>query len=270
MSEELHIKILGLPLGGLLGRGKPKLPKDGDGDGLYTPPGSDKDTMPLMVAIATTVRQLRKTKPTYQMPKETDKRASAQRWLKEALAGGFTTDKNMGDDVKKGISIGRNYHGLSVSMKDVFEDDGEVKPEAIDRVLAWLEFHGEKPFNNPLDGAREAGIGGWVENEQFYLDIVDIYETNAKNLEMAKERGAKQDQKSVAILEKIWEAKENGKWDDAFINTGGKGSSVIPWSFFDELSKMVSSSTKPKSNFRNVPKGLNNAYRIYVKGGNNG
>ena len=34
MSEELHIKILGLPLGGLLSRSKPKLPKDGDGDGL--------------------------------------------------------------------------------------------------------------------------------------------------------------------------------------------------------------------------------------------
>lgn len=249
MSDELKIKILGLPVGRLLGRGKPKMPKDGDGDGFYTMPGSDEDKTPAFAALQNALRIMR-GKPKFEMSKSVDRRASAKRWLLAAREGGFTTDKNMSDDIKEGISIGRNFNGISTSVDNVFDETGEVKEEAIDRVLAWLEFHGDKPFNNPLDGAREAGLGGWTEDGNLYIDIVDIYETNEQNLELAKERGKKQDQKSVAILEKVWEAKENQKWDDAFIVTEGSGSSVLPWFFFADAGKMVSSTLTQYSNYK--------------------
>lgn len=269
MTEEFRIKILGLPLGGWLRRGKPKLPKDGDGDGFYTAPGSDEDKTPAPVALLQTLR-IMKRKPQFEMSKSVDKRASVKRWLLEAKEGGFTTDKNMSDDIKNGISIGRNFNGLSAPVKDVFDDKGEVKDEAIDRVLAWLEFHGERPFANPLDGARETGLGGWTQETSLYLDIVDIYETNERNLELAKERGKRQDQKEVAILEKVWEAKENNNWDDAFIKTEGDGSSVMPWFFFEESGKMVSSTLTRYSNYRTARKGIDSSYRIYAKEKNDG
>jgi hypothetical protein len=278
MSEELHIKLLGLSLSGIrrmVGGGKPKLPKDGDGDGMYTMPGSDKDNTPVRQALSFALQSLRRfgIKKFEIRNDDKNKRELINRWLQEAQKGGFTTDRNLAGDVKQGISVGRDKHGLSADMGEVFDESGEVKEEAVDRVMAWLEYHGNGVFSRPLEGAREVGVGGWVEKGKFYLDVVDLYENNEKNREQAHRLGKEQNQKAIALLEALWRAKEtNAKedWDRAFLTTDGDGSSTIPWETFDEIVKMMAearrqASSTAGSRVLSSPKGeKSHSFRILV------
>lgn len=224
--------------------GKLQIPKDGDGDGMYTMPGSDEDKTPVAGAIAYTMRSLRKLGiRKFELRKDSeDKTQVIRKWLLEAKEGGFTADRNLAKDVKQGISVGRNKHGMSVNMNQVFDEDGNVREEAVDRVMAWLDYHGPTIFDRPIEGAREVGVGAWVEKEQFFIDVVDIHENNARNRERAYELGKAQNQKSVAFLETLWRAKETEAqedWDNAFLTTDGDGAETIPWSVFDPVVAMM-------------------------------
>jgi len=255
MSDEIRIKILGLNIGNIrrvaLG-GKPKFPKDGDGDGMFTMPGSDEDKTPLVTALRYAIDSLRSFRiKKFELRQDSPQKSEVVRkWLIEAKSGGFTADRNLKMDVKQGISVGRNKHGMSVDMDKVFDENGEVREDAIDRVIAWMEYHGERIFDEPLEGARQVGIGAWVEKGMFYIDVVDIYENNEQNRERAYELGKAQNQKSIAFLERLWRAKETNEkedWDNAFLTTDGDGADTIPWYTFDPIVEMMRSKRKPSA-----------------------
>lgn len=226
-------KILGLPIGNVLRRGS--VPRDGDGDGMFTGPDG-KDNIPLPAAIRLLVESVRSRKPKYVSDRDRSKVASM---LKEAKEGGFTRDKYTGEDIKQGVAVGRNYHGLTpIPVEEVFDEKGEPKEEVIRLVLAWMEYHGDKVFRNPPDGVRETAVGGWVDNGMFYLDVTDVYESTPENLARAAELGMKQNQKSISILENIWKAKETNKpedWAVAFVDSGGAGSDTLDNSIFKDI-----------------------------------
>jgi hypothetical protein len=242
-SKNLKVKLLGIPFSGFLRRGKPGIPRDGDGDGMFTPVGSTEDNMPYPAVVNTVVNFLRKKTPSYK--KDLARRRNrVKEIIADARKGGFTRDRNIEGDVKTGISVGLNRHGLSRDVSDVWDKDGNPKEEAIQTVLAWMQYHGDKVFGNPLPGARERGIGGWVQTvdgvPRFFLDVVDIYPTTDENIAKAASLGKAQNQKEVAILDKVWEAKEAdarkepSDWNAPFIDSGGDGADVIDWEFFND------------------------------------
>jgi hypothetical protein len=237
-SDVLKVKVIGLPISVA---NASEIPRDGDGDGFFTPQGSDKDNMPFHKTVGVVVNILRRMKPSYRKDLSA-RRKKADEIIREAKGGGFTRDPNLKGDIKTGISIGLNRHGLSKKVSEIFDENGNPTEEAIATVLAWMNYHGSEVFGNPLEGARERGVGGWVEDVDgvptFFLDVVDIYPTNEENLRKAASLGKAQNQKSVAILDKIWEAKEAElrkeppDWGAAYIGSGGDGADVIPWEFF--------------------------------------
>lgn len=254
----LKVRILGMPIGNFMSRGKPGIPKDGDGDGKFTPVGSTEDNMPYHSAVNALVGVLRRQRPSYRNDLSR-RRKLVKEIIADAREGGFTRDRNIQGDIKTGISIGLNRHGVSTKASDVWDENGNPKEDAIRTILAWMQYHGNKVFENPLDGARERGIGGWVQDvdgvPHFFLDVVDIYPTNDENIRKAAALGKAQNQKAVAILDKIWEAKEAQArkevpdWDAPFIDSGGDGADVMPWDFFKDSLKVFA---EPKRIISNI------------------
>jgi hypothetical protein len=240
MSGEIRIKILGTPIGNPFGS---KLPKDGDGDGMFTVNG--EDNVPLAQA-AEIVRKITK-KRTVAFIKEDPKRKDRIKViLEKGRDGGFTVDKLVDNDVKTGISIGRNKHGIKLQKSDVFDEDGEPTDLAVKTVLAWLQYHGKEVFTNPKDGAREVGIGGWLDGEDFYLDVVDIYPNTAENLEKAPALGKAENQISVANLDQIQIAIETDDWTGTTIDSGGDGAETMDLSVFKDLIDIYDSLDPPQ------------------------
>ena len=254
----LKVRILGMPIGNVLRRGKPGIPKDGDGDGKFTPAGSTEDNMPYHSAVNAMVGVLRRQRPSYKNDLSR-RRKLVKEIIADAREGGFTRDRNIQGDIKTGISIGLNRHGVSTKASNVWDENGNPREDAIRTVLAWMQYHGDKVFGSPLEGARERGVGGWVENidgvPHFFLDVVDIYPTNDENIRKAAALGKAQNQKMVAILDKIWEAKEavvrkeQPDWDAPFIISDGDGADVIPWDFFKDALKVFA---EPKRIIPNI------------------
>lgn len=234
MSKLLY-KILGTPIGGF---SSDKVPKDGDGDGMFTL--ADEDNVPLSAAVEI-VRKTARNK-VRQFEKANPKRVDRIReMLAKAKGGGFTVNKTKKDDVVTGISIGRNKFGIKKPESEMYDKDGQPTDEAVRLVMSWLTFHGEEVFASPLEGAREVGIGGWIEDDMFYVDIVDIYDNNKANRAKAVERGKAQNQIAVADLDEIQKALKTNDWSKAMILTGGDGSETLSISTFDDISKVYNS-----------------------------
>lgn len=238
MSKLLY-KILGTPIGGF-----PDVPRDGDGDGKFTGTNGE-DTIPLTAALKSVTRATRAKVRRFEQanPQRVER---VREMLKKAKGGGFTVNRTKADDVITGISIGRNRYGIKKPQSEMYDKDGQPTDEAVRLVMSWLTFHGEEVFDSPLAGAREVGIGGWIQDEFFYADIVDIYDNNSKNREKTFERGKAQNQIAVADLDEVQIAIKTGDWSKAMIPTGGDGSETIAISTFDEISTV----------FKSIPKGF--------------
>jgi hypothetical protein len=240
MSKEIRIKILGTPIGNPFGS---KLPKDGDGDGMFTL--NDEDNVPLPAA-AELVRKMMKKRTLSFVKANPERKKRIQSILEKGRDGGFTVDNLAKDDIKTGISIGRNKHGIKLSKSEVFDENGEPKDSAIKLVMAWLDYHGKEVFFNPKEGAGEVGIGGWLDGEEFYLDVVDIYPNTPENLAKAPELGKAENQIAVANLDQIQIALATGDWSGTTIDSGGDGAETIDISAFADLAKIYDSVPSPQ------------------------
>ena len=240
MSREIRIKILGTPIGNPFGS---KLPKDGDGDGMFTMNG--EDNVPLAQA-AEIVRKITKKRAVAFIKEDPKRKDRIKVILEKGRDGGFTVDKLVDNDIKTGISIGRNKHGIKLNKSDVFDEDGEPKDLAVKTIFAWLQYHGKEVFTNPKDGAREVGIGGWLDGEDFYLDVVDIYPNTAENLKKAPALGKAENQISVANLDQIQIAIETDDWTGTTIDSGGDGAETMDLSVFKDLIDIYDSLDPPQ------------------------
>jgi hypothetical protein len=234
-------KILGTPIGG---SGSGKNPKDGDGDGKFSLPGGE-DIVPLAQA-AEMVRQTIKKRVLAFIKPDPNHKDRIKAILEKGRDGGFTVDKLVADDVRTGISVGRNRHGIKLKKSDVFDENGEPKDSAIKTVMAWLDYHGQEVFLNPKEGAREVGIGGWLDGEDFYLDVVDIYPNTAENLKKAPALGKAENQISVANLDQIQIAIETDDWSGTTIDSGGDGAETIDISALKDLIDVYDSIDPPQ------------------------
>lgn len=228
MNHILH-KILGLPIGS---SSSGKIPKDGDGDGKFTLPGG-KDIIPLPQAAKLATAIVRGRVKAVKADPERKKRMRDS--IKKGFTGGFTVDKTAKNDITTGIAVGRNRHGIKKPVSEIFEEDGTPKKEAIRLMMAWLDHHGKEVFNNPLPTAREVGIGGWIENGEFYLDVVDIYDYNSNNLARATQLGKEQNQISVTVLDEIEEANKTNNWTKVILGSGGDGAETLDPKMFDDI-----------------------------------
>ena len=240
MSKEIRIKILGTPIGNPFGS---KLPKDGDGDGMFTL--NDEDNVPLPAA-AEMVRKMMKKRTMSFVKADPERKQRIKAILEKGRDGGFTVDKLVADDVRTGISIGRNRHGIKLKKSDVFDENGEPKDSAIKTTMAWLAFHGKEVFLNPKEGAREVGVGGWLDGEDFYLDVVDIYDNTPENKAKAPARGKAENQIAVADLDQIQIALATDDWTGTTIDSGGDGAETIDVSVFADLAKIYDSIEPPQ------------------------
>lgn len=222
--SDFFSKILGKPIGNVTGN---KVPKDGDGDGMFSGPDGE-DNIPMPLAVEMIVDLVRSKPASYLVGRD---QRNAARILSTAQTGGFTKNRDTLDDIKNGVAVARNKHGLPpMPVEEVYFPDGTPRPEAVALVLAWLDYHGRQVFDNPSAGAREVAIGGWIEDGKFYLDVTDVYESTPENIARAVDLGRAQNQKSVAILEKVQIAAETDKpedWAAAFLPSGGTGGDTI-------------------------------------------
>lgn len=233
--SSLLSKILGTPIG-LPSSGKN--PKDGDGDRKFSIDGGE-DIIPVETAMIISTNNARSKVKSF-VNADPARKARIKKMFEKGFQGGFTVDKATENDIKTGISVGRNRHGVRLDKKDVFNADGTPKKEAIRLLMAWIDYHGDKVFDNPLNDAREVGIGGWLDGEDFYLDIVDVYENNAKNISRAPQLGKEQNQISVANLDRIQTALETDDWTDTTIDSGGDGAETLDVRMFDDQLEIYS------------------------------
>lgn len=234
MSKLLY-KILGTPIGGF---SSDKVPKDGDGDGKFTL--GDEDNVPIGAAIEI-ARNLARKKVRNFVKENPERKERIKQILLKANEGGFTVEKTQKDDIVKGIAIGRNKHGIKKPASEMYDDDGQPTDEAIRLVMSWLTYHGKEIFDNPLEGAREVGIGGWVDEGMFYLDVSDIYDSTTENLARASKLGTLQNQLYVAHLEEVKIAAKTGDWSKAMIKADGNGSETLPLELFDDIMNIYKS-----------------------------
>lgn len=204
------------------------MPRDGDGDGFYTAPGSQEDNVPLLAALRMARDIFKRDKNNFVEPKprEIGKMLTALKKPGE----GFTRHKRVEDDVKSGIAIARGRHGIRMKREEMFDENGKPTERAIEAMLGLLRYHGREVFDNPRDGAREVGIGGWHNEEtgEIDIDIVDIHNNpDGPNLspelrQRMYELGKRENQIGIANLDGI-QAGEG----DTFISTDGDGTETL-------------------------------------------
>jgi hypothetical protein len=144
--------------------------------------------------------------------------------LTKGFLGGFTVEVDRMDDIKSGIAIARNKHGMKVDAVADFDAEGNPSDELVDTFLSWMDFHGPKTFMEPKSGADKTTIGGWVADGTLYLDVVDVYPNTEDNLSKAANMGKAEDQIAVTNLDKLWDLIEkNEDVSAAFIDSNGTG-----------------------------------------------
>ena len=242
-------KILGTPIG-IPSSGKN--PKDGDGDGKFSIPGGE-DVIPVEAAMIISTNNARAKVKSF-VNADPARKARIKKMFEKGFQGGFTIDKTTENDIKTGISVGRNKHGIRLDKNNAFDGDGVPKKEAIRLIMAWLDYHGDEVFDNPLNDAREVGIGGWLDGEDFYLDVVDVYENNARNISRAPQLGKEQNQIAVANLDQIQIALETGDWTGTTIDSGGDGAETLDLKMFDDQMDIYST-IQPEINPQNLTLG---------------
>lgn len=210
MSDTDGIKVLGRSIGRVL-RGK--VPKDGDGDGMYTNPVTGEDNIPVAVAVDMVRDMVRDYKgPKIQVSRE--KIDMIGEVLRAGFGGGFTVTPLSGTHLTSGIAVARRGQGLIFEVKkgqqdktqNTFDENGYPSEELINTTLAFLDYHGAEVFNNPKPGARRVALGGWLNGDLFFLDVSDVYDETPENMARARELGDREDQISVAVLSEITRA----------------------------------------------------------------
>jgi hypothetical protein len=166
-------------------------------------------------------------------------RAGVAETLRKAFGGGYTVQIDAYSDIKEGISVGRNEHGMILRAGEGFGADGNPEPWLIDMFLDWMRLHGPSIFKKPKEGATQVALGGWrAENGKVYLDVVDIYPETPEFIDRAARLGLDEDQIAVTKLKRLWELIDAGlKPDEAFIMSGGRGGRTISAKTLREFSK---------------------------------
>lgn len=174
---------------------------------------------------------------------------SVKSTLTKGFMGGFTVEVDRMDDIKSGVAIARNKHGMKVDAVADFDAEGNPSEELVNTFLAWMDFHGPKTFNEPKPGADKATIGGWVSDGNLYLDVVDVYPNTEENLSRAADMGKSEDQIAVTNLDKLWELLEKGEdVSPAFIDSGGTGGFTLDEQSVKRVSAAISELNSNKAN----------------------
>jgi len=165
--------------------------------------------------------------------------AGARETLKKAYMGGYTVELDSYSDIKEGISVGRNEHGIILRAGEGFNESGEPEPWLVDQFLDWLRLHGPKIFEAPKNGASQVALGGWrTKDGKVYLDVVDIYPETPEFLSRAVQLGLDEDQIAVTRLSRLWALLDAGlEPEEAFIMSGGRGGRTISTKTLKEFSK---------------------------------
>ena len=175
--------------------------------------------------------------------------AAVKATLAKGFMGGFTVEVDRMDDIKEGIAIARNKHGMKVDAVADFDAEGNPSDELVDTFLAWMDFHGPKTFMEPKSGAEKTTIGGWVSEGTVYLDVVDVYPNTEENLTKAADMGLGEDQIAVTNLNKLWELLESGEdVSPAFIDSGGTGGFTLDEESVKRVSAALSDLNSNKFN----------------------
>ena len=161
--------------------------------------------------------------------------------LRKGFRGGFTVQVDHHSDVKSGIAIARNKHGLNFDAKTDFSSDGTPSADLVRRFHAWMMFHGPLTFKNPRDGAKEVTIGGWLAKGKIYLDVVDVYPNTSENKIMASRLGKKERQIAITDLDELYRLIDAGEenLDSAFISTGGDGGQTLNVRTIDKFASLM-------------------------------
>ena len=175
--------------------------------------------------------------------------AAVKSTLAKGFMGGFTVEVDRMDDVKEGIAIARNKHGMKVDAVADFDAEGNPSDELVDTFLAWMDFHGPKTFMEPKPGAEKTTIGGWVSDGTVYLDVVDVYPNTEENIAKAADMGMSEDQIAVTNLNRLWELLEKGEDPSpAFIDSGGTGGFTLDEESVKRVSAALSDLNSNKFN----------------------
>lgn len=160
--------------------------------------------------------------------------------LTKGFVGGFTVEPDQAD-VKTGIAVARNKHGMKFNLKDDFDADGNPSERLVDTFMNWITFHGPATFNNPKPDAREVTIGGWKAGNLMYLDIVDVYPNTPEMKERARKLGSEEKQIAITDLDLLWKLLDSGEdVSPAFIPTGGNGGQTIGIQTINKFGKIMS------------------------------
>lgn len=181
---------------------------DADGDGLVQE-GTTQER-PAMVRAESKIAQL------FERLKEPE--------------GGFTYSVNKFDDIKAGWAIARKGSGVRMKVSDVFNNDGSVTDDALDRLEALLEMNEQELTGKATPDGRQVALGGWhnPEDGYIYFDITDVHNKNAVDKDAAMAEGNKQNQISIVDLNALHEAIGDGNWDrEIFFSTGGDGENLL-------------------------------------------
>lgn len=175
--------------------------------------------------------------------------AAVKATLQKGFMGGFTVEVDRMDDIKKGVAVARNKHGMKVDAVAEFDAEGNPSDELVDTFLSWMDFHGPKTFMEPKPGAENTTIGGWVSEGTLYLDVVDVYPDTDENIQKAAEMGMAEDQIAVTNLTKLWEHLERGEDPSpAFIDSGGTGGFTLDEESVKRVSAALSEINSNKFN----------------------
>jgi hypothetical protein len=144
--------------------------------------------------------------------------------------GGFTFSVNDFDDVKSGWAISKKGNGIKLKFSDVFDDNGEIKEDAIDRLEALLDVNADQILRNKPNSTKKVTLGGWhnPKDGHIYFDITEVHDKNSMSKEKALQEGRKQNQIAIIDLDNLHEAFADDNWDrEIFHNSGGNGENLI-------------------------------------------
>jgi hypothetical protein len=137
-----------------------------------------------------------------------------------------------------------------MTKDELFDENGRVRDSAVETLFGFIEFHGKEVFNNPEDGAREVGLGGWHDPDSgdIFFDIVDIHDNPHGAVlpddfkQAMYDLGKRNNQISIANLDAITAE----DWDNAIIKTDGNGSETINLQAIQDFGNRFSRKSKGK------------------------
>lgn len=138
--------------------------------------------------------------------------------------GGFSFHMADGH-AKSGWAIARDGLGVAYPADRFFDKDGNETDEGIRIVQAFVYLHADK-FFAPKEKGHTVVLGGWhnPKDGKVYLDVTDVFSKDSMSEEQAVARGVAEKQKSIANLDEIMAAIEDGDWENhqTGIDTNGE------------------------------------------------